>query len=303
MFGTNVNLKDLTVPDARRLEPVDRGDPRRADRAARHPGDRQRAGRPRQAHGDDPARRAGAPRRRRQDARDRRAGGDVNAAIDRDFDAHVERIRDFLRIPSVSAADGDLRSTAAAVCELIEAAGRHGRDRRAGRAPPDRDRRDRRPGPDDPALRHVRRAAAGVGLDARPVRGRGRRRAHLRARRRELQGGAGRRPARLRRHPQPVPPGAADGGRGGARQPAAGRVLGGAPRGAARRLGARLRPRRGRGRQRAGRGRLQGPARARAAGGRRRRRALRVLGRRARRRPPTSRARSSPCARRSPPPT
>ena len=47
----------------------------------------------------------------------------MNAAIDRDFDAHVERIRDFLRIPSVSAADGDLRSTAAAVCELFEAAG------------------------------------------------------------------------------------------------------------------------------------------------------------------------------------
>ena len=47
----------------------------------------------------------------------------MNAAIDRDFDAHLERIREFLRIPSVSAADGDLRSTAAAVCELIEAAG------------------------------------------------------------------------------------------------------------------------------------------------------------------------------------
>jgi len=47
----------------------------------------------------------------------------VNAAIDRDFDVHLERIRAFLRIPSVSAADGDLRSTAAAVCELIEAAG------------------------------------------------------------------------------------------------------------------------------------------------------------------------------------
>jgi acetylornithine deacetylase/succinyl-diaminopimelate desuccinylase-like protein len=47
----------------------------------------------------------------------------VNAAIDRDFDAHLERIRDFLRIPSVSAADGDLRPAAAAVCELIEAAG------------------------------------------------------------------------------------------------------------------------------------------------------------------------------------
>ena len=47
----------------------------------------------------------------------------MNAAIDRDFDAHVERIREFLRIPSISAPDGDLRSTAAAVCELIEAAG------------------------------------------------------------------------------------------------------------------------------------------------------------------------------------
>jgi acetylornithine deacetylase/succinyl-diaminopimelate desuccinylase-like protein len=47
----------------------------------------------------------------------------VNSAIDRDFDDHLERVREFLRIPSVSAADGDLRSTAAAVCELIEAAG------------------------------------------------------------------------------------------------------------------------------------------------------------------------------------
>jgi acetylornithine deacetylase/succinyl-diaminopimelate desuccinylase-like protein len=49
----------------------------------------------------------------------------VNAheAIDRDFDDHLERIRDFLRILSVPANDGDLRSTADAVCELIEAAG------------------------------------------------------------------------------------------------------------------------------------------------------------------------------------
>jgi acetylornithine deacetylase/succinyl-diaminopimelate desuccinylase-like protein len=47
----------------------------------------------------------------------------VNPAIDRDFDAHLERVREFLRIPSISAYDGDLRSTAAAVCELIEAAG------------------------------------------------------------------------------------------------------------------------------------------------------------------------------------
>jgi acetylornithine deacetylase/succinyl-diaminopimelate desuccinylase-like protein len=44
-------------------------------------------------------------------------------AIDRDFDAHLERIREFLRIPSVSADDGDLRTTADAVCRLIEAAG------------------------------------------------------------------------------------------------------------------------------------------------------------------------------------
>jgi acetylornithine deacetylase/succinyl-diaminopimelate desuccinylase-like protein len=44
-------------------------------------------------------------------------------AIDRDFDAHLERIRDFLRIPSVSAGDGDLRGTADFVCRLIELAG------------------------------------------------------------------------------------------------------------------------------------------------------------------------------------
>jgi hypothetical protein len=34
----------------------------------------------------------------------------VNAAIDRDFDDHVERIRDFLRIPSVSMLDVSVRS-------------------------------------------------------------------------------------------------------------------------------------------------------------------------------------------------
>jgi hypothetical protein len=44
-------------------------------------------------------------------------------AIDRDFDAHLERIRDFLGIPSVSAHGGDLRSTADTVCELIDLAG------------------------------------------------------------------------------------------------------------------------------------------------------------------------------------
>jgi acetylornithine deacetylase/succinyl-diaminopimelate desuccinylase-like protein len=44
-------------------------------------------------------------------------------SIDADFPAHLERIRQFLRLPSVSAGDGDLRDTAAAVCELIERAG------------------------------------------------------------------------------------------------------------------------------------------------------------------------------------
>ena len=48
---------------------------------------------------------------------------DPHAAIDRDFDAHLERIREFLTIPSISADDGDLRSTAQAVCDLIELAG------------------------------------------------------------------------------------------------------------------------------------------------------------------------------------
>jgi acetylornithine deacetylase/succinyl-diaminopimelate desuccinylase-like protein len=57
-------------------------------------------------------------------------------AIDRDFDAHLERIRDFLRIPSVSAADGDLRSTADAVCRLIEAAGGRAEPREPGERRP-----------------------------------------------------------------------------------------------------------------------------------------------------------------------
>ena len=68
----------------------------------------------------------------------------AHEAIDRDFDAHLERIRDFLRIPSVSAADGDLRSTADAVCELIAAAGGNAEPREPGRAASDRDRRDHR---------------------------------------------------------------------------------------------------------------------------------------------------------------
>jgi acetylornithine deacetylase/succinyl-diaminopimelate desuccinylase-like protein len=57
-------------------------------------------------------------------------------AIDRDFDAHLARIRDFLRIPSVSADDGDLRSTADAVCELIAAAGGSARPREPGEKRP-----------------------------------------------------------------------------------------------------------------------------------------------------------------------
>jgi acetylornithine deacetylase/succinyl-diaminopimelate desuccinylase-like protein len=57
-------------------------------------------------------------------------------AIDRDFDAHLERIRDFLRIPSVSANDGDLRSTADAVCRLIDAAGGTAQPREPGERRP-----------------------------------------------------------------------------------------------------------------------------------------------------------------------
>jgi acetylornithine deacetylase/succinyl-diaminopimelate desuccinylase-like protein len=57
-------------------------------------------------------------------------------AIDRDFPAYVERIREFLRIPSVSAADGDLRSTADAVCRLIELAGGRAEPREPGEKRP-----------------------------------------------------------------------------------------------------------------------------------------------------------------------
>jgi acetylornithine deacetylase/succinyl-diaminopimelate desuccinylase-like protein len=57
-------------------------------------------------------------------------------AIDRDFPAHLERIREFLRIPSVSAADGDLRSTADAVCALIAAAGGRAEPREPGEKRP-----------------------------------------------------------------------------------------------------------------------------------------------------------------------
>jgi acetylornithine deacetylase/succinyl-diaminopimelate desuccinylase-like protein len=60
----------------------------------------------------------------------------AHAAIDRDFDAHLHRIREFLRIPSVSAADGDLRPTAQAVCELIELAGGSASPREPGERRP-----------------------------------------------------------------------------------------------------------------------------------------------------------------------
>jgi acetylornithine deacetylase/succinyl-diaminopimelate desuccinylase-like protein len=60
----------------------------------------------------------------------------AHEAIDRDFPAHLERIRDFLRIPSVSAGDGDLRSTADAVCELIAAAGGRAEPREPGERRP-----------------------------------------------------------------------------------------------------------------------------------------------------------------------
>ena len=60
----------------------------------------------------------------------------AHEAIDRDFDAHLERIREFLRIPSVSAADGDLQSTADAVCRLIELAGGRAQPRESGEKRP-----------------------------------------------------------------------------------------------------------------------------------------------------------------------
>jgi acetylornithine deacetylase/succinyl-diaminopimelate desuccinylase-like protein len=48
---------------------------------------------------------------------------DPHAAIDRDFDEHLELIREFLRLPSVSAGDADLRPAAGMVHALVEAAG------------------------------------------------------------------------------------------------------------------------------------------------------------------------------------
>ncbi len=64
------------VPDASGgagVDAVDRGDPRRADRAARGTGDLERAVRPRQAPGDDAPGGDGADRRRGQEPRDPRS--------------------------------------------------------------------------------------------------------------------------------------------------------------------------------------------------------------------------------------
>ena len=107
-----------------------------------------------------------------EDARHPRGRRDVSAheAIDRDFDGHLERIRDFLRIPSVSAYDGDLRSTADAVCELIAAAGGTAAPREPGEKRPTVIGVIDGPRPDRPALRHVRRPAARYAVDGRPVR-------------------------------------------------------------------------------------------------------------------------------------
>ena len=77
--GKLENVDGLRVRDQRRPEAADRargggldalgrGDPRRADRPAGHPGDRERAMRPRQAHGDDAAGGERENRRRRKDA-------------------------------------------------------------------------------------------------------------------------------------------------------------------------------------------------------------------------------------------
>ncbi len=75
VFGTNVNLQAQTTPGGIRVDALDRGGPRRADRSARDPRDRERAGRPRQAHGDHAAGGDGAPRRRREDPGSDRGGG------------------------------------------------------------------------------------------------------------------------------------------------------------------------------------------------------------------------------------
>ena len=51
-------------------------------------------------------------------------------------DLLLNQLMEFLRIPSVSANDGDLRSTADAVCRLIEAAGGTAQPREPGEKRP-----------------------------------------------------------------------------------------------------------------------------------------------------------------------
>ncbi len=75
VFGTNVNLFSRVPPEGSEStlsieEMLDE-----LVGPARDPGDRERPGRPRQAHGDDAAGRAGAHRRRRQDPRGAGGGG------------------------------------------------------------------------------------------------------------------------------------------------------------------------------------------------------------------------------------
>ena len=176
------------------------------------------------------------------------------------------------------------------MCELIALAGGTRRAARAGREAADRDRRDRRPGADGAALRHVRRAAAGRAVDGRPVR---RRRCATGA---SICRGAANSKGALAASilafasaPEPVPPGVRVRGRGGARQPAARRVLRRPPRRAGRRLRARLRP--------AGAARVdlrgrQGPVRDRAVRGRRARTCTPRASPRCRSRRSTSPARS-----------
>ena len=221
VFGTDVNLKENTIPEyvgsSLSIEEI-------LDELIAPLGIPAIANVP-VGHGKHmatiPLGRAGAARRRRQDARDRRARA-CRERGDRPRLRRPPRARP--RLPAHPVGVGLRRRPALDRRRGLRAdrgGRRQRRDRRAGREAPDGDRRHRRPRPDRAALRHVRRAAARRGLDARPVRGRDRRRPHLRARRRQLEGRARGQPARVRRRRQPVPPGAADGRGGGARQPAA----------------------------------------------------------------------------------
>jgi acetylornithine deacetylase/succinyl-diaminopimelate desuccinylase-like protein len=52
-----------------------------------------------------------------------KALGDVSARIDSDFDNHLERIRDYLRLPSVSGTGEGMEAAAEATADMIERAG------------------------------------------------------------------------------------------------------------------------------------------------------------------------------------